>query len=296
VLDVLKAKMRIAQARMEEAERSATEATEASRKVWEEDTIEEEWMEWRLTGRGVPVVSDYKFLGVRLKSVKRARWSLRREEGMVKAKGAFWRAWGLGLDSAGWITARGAKTLWETLVRPVLEYGAEVDSERWEEAERLQIFAGRMCLGVGREVPNVVVMGELGWMPVQARREILRLRYWGKIVGEGKRNPGSLVHAVYREGRLRVEEGRAKSQREWCVETKRLLKEVGLEEYWESEEVGAREQNEWALLVKRMVFRREEAKWREGMWRGGKRGMALTTLERYARVKRTLRNDRVVSG
>jgi hypothetical protein len=132
-------------------------------------------------------------------------------------------------------------------------------------------------------------MGELDWMPVQARREILRLRYWGKIVGEGKRNPGSLVHAVYREGRLRVEEGRAKSQREWCVETKRLLKEVGLEEYWESEEVG--EQNEWALLVKRMVFRREEAKWREGMWRGGKRGMALTTLERYARVKRTLRNE-----
>jgi hypothetical protein len=29
----------------------------------------------------------------------------------------------------------------------------------------------------------------------------------------------------------------------------------------------------------------------EAIWRGGKRGMALTTLERYARVKRTLRSE-----
>ena len=235
------------------------------------------------------MVENYKFLGVRLKNVKRARWSLRREEGLVKAKGAFWRAWGLGLDAAGWISCRGAKALWETLVRSVLEYGAEVDSERWEEAEKLQIFAGRMCLGVGREVPNAVVMGELGWMSVQARREILRLRYWGKIVREGKKNHGSLVHAVYREGRMRGEEGRTKSKLEWCVETKRLLEKVGLAEYWVNEEVG--EQNEWALLVKRMIFRRAEAEWRESIWRGGKRGMALTMLERYARIKKTLRSE-----
>ena len=162
------------------------------------------------------------------------------------------------MDAEGWISASAAKALWETLVRSVLEYGAEVDSERWEEAERLQLFAGRMCLGVGREVPNAVVMGELGWMSVQARREILRLRYWGKVVKEGEGNSDSIVFAVYQEGRRRVEEGRAKSKAEWCVETKRLLKEVGLEEYWKSERVGM--QNDWALLVKRMVFRREEAR------------------------------------
>jgi hypothetical protein len=126
-------------------------------------------------------------------------------------------------------------------------------------------------------------------MSVQARREILRLRYWGKVVKEGEGNPGSLVFAVYKEGRARVVEGRAKAKSEWCVETKRLLKEVGLEEYWESESVGT--QSDWAFLVKRMVFRREEARWRESIWRGGQKGLALTTLERYARIKRTLRSE-----
>ena len=142
-------RMWAAQVLLEAANRDVEEAAEAKRKVWEEGVREEECVEWRLSGRVVPVVEDYKYLGVRMKSTKRARWSVRREEMMVKAKGAFWRAWGLGLDSAGWVSARGARALWETLLRPVLEYAAEVDSERWEEAERLQMFAGRMCLGVG---------------------------------------------------------------------------------------------------------------------------------------------------
>ena len=250
---------------------------------------EEVGFEWRLSGRVIPVVEDYRFLGVRLKNVKRARWSLRREEMLVKSKGAFWRAWGLGLDTEGWVSARGAKALWEMLVRSVLEYGAEVDSERWEEAEKLQVFAGRLCLGVGREVPNAVVLGGLGWVSVQARREVLRLRYWGKIVREGRKDPDSPVWVMYQEGRRRMMEGRTRSKNEWCVETQRLLQEVGLGESWETEEVDDR--GKWNARVRSMVMRREERRWRELMWGGGRNGMALTTLERYARIKTALRSE-----
>ena len=106
--------------------------------------------------------SAYKYLGVQLQEEGKARWTARRRKLMCKASESFWRAWGLGMEG-GWLSARAAAGLWTTLVRCVLEYGAEVDSGRWEEAEVMQRLAGRMCLGVGREVPNEVVRGELGW-------------------------------------------------------------------------------------------------------------------------------------
>ena len=34
----------------------------------------------------------------------------------------------------------------------------------WEQAEMIQLEAGRMILGVTKRVPNVVVRGELGMM------------------------------------------------------------------------------------------------------------------------------------
>ena len=54
------------------------------------------------------------------------------------------------------MSAKGAAGLWEVLVCPVLEYGAEIDSGEWKQAEKLQMMAARMVLGVGRGVANEV--------------------------------------------------------------------------------------------------------------------------------------------
>jgi hypothetical protein len=164
------------------------------------------------------------------------------------------------------------------LVCSVMEYGAEVDSEVWEEAEVMQRMAGRMCLGVGRSVPNAVVMGEMGWWTVRARREFLRVAYWGKVVRE---RAGSVVRCVYEEGRRRIERGVA-GKREWCVETRRLLVELGLGELWETEDVG--EEKGWKAMVRGVMQEREEMRWRKSM-------VGKTTLERYMRVKTTLRKE-----
>jgi hypothetical protein len=232
---------------------------------------------WVLEGREVPVVVTYRYLGVRLVTGRRGKWNERRKELLVKARGAFWRAWGLGM-AGGWLSAKGAKGLWETLVLSVLEYGAEVDSGRWEEAEVLQRWAGRMCLGVGREVPNEVVMGDLGWWTVRGRREYLRLTYWGKVVREMK---GNMVRAVYEEGRKRMEAGTA-GKGEWCVETARLLREMGMGEEWDSEKVGG--EAGWRVMVRGMVQGREEDRWRAAM-------ATKVTLEGYSKVKLQLRAE-----
>jgi hypothetical protein len=134
---------------------------------------------WMLGDREMQMVDTYKYLGVRFSS--KGGWKLRREELLKKARGGFWRAWGMGMGG-GVLSSEGASSLWSGIVRSVLEYGCEVDSGRWEEAERLQRMAGRMALGVGNGVANEVVRGELGWWTVQARREFGRLVYWARIV------------------------------------------------------------------------------------------------------------------
>jgi len=230
---------------------------------------------WMLNGIRVPVVDNYKYLGVRL--VSTGGWKLRRDDMLTKARGAFWKAWGLGMGG-GWLSPLAAKGLYETMVRPVMEYGSEVDSGRWIEVEKIQKMAGRMCLGVNKNVPDVVVRGELGWWNVRARREYLRVVYWGKVVRE---RVGSLVRCVYEEGRKRLRDGRA-GKREWCVETKRLIYELGLGDIWETESVG--DDVRWKNIVRGMMQEREEIWWRREV-------AQKCSLDRYMRVKEQLREE-----
>ena len=128
------------------------------------------------------VVEDYKYLGVRLDS--RGSWAGKRREALAKARRSLWRGWGLGMGgcSAGSLSAKGAAAIFETLVRPVVEYAGELEGGAWEEAERIQLLAGRLVLGVGKEMANEVVRGDLGWWTLRGRRDCLRLVFWGKLV------------------------------------------------------------------------------------------------------------------
>ena len=41
---------------------------------------------------------------------------------------------------------------------------------------------GKRILGVSKRTSNAAVRGELGWHRLEARRDLARLRFWGKIV------------------------------------------------------------------------------------------------------------------
>ena len=86
---------------------------------------------------------------------------------------------------------------WEVLVRPVLEYGCEIwGAGRWEEVERLQNSMGRRILGVNRKTSGAAVRGELGWWRMEARRDLARLRFWGKLV---RMDRSRIVKRIYVE-------------------------------------------------------------------------------------------------
>ena len=54
-------------------------------------------------------------------------------------------------------TGKPARSPKSQVPSPVLEYGGEIDSEGWIEAEKLQLWAGRKALAVGRGVADEVV-------------------------------------------------------------------------------------------------------------------------------------------
>ena len=85
------------------------------------------------------------------------------------------------------------------MIRPVLEYGAEVwGGGRWLEAEQIMRKVGRTLLGVARNTNNEVVQGELGWWRMEARRDYIRLKYWGRLLHMSK---DRLPRQVYEESK-----------------------------------------------------------------------------------------------
>jgi hypothetical protein len=180
-----------------------------------------------------------------------------------KAKRALWGVWGMGVRDGSMPVWMGER-LWTTLVRPVLEYGAEVFGEaRWEEAERVQRLMARMVLGVGKGVANEVIMGDLGWWDLQARRDELRLMYWWRLI-----HVRDLTGEVYREMRAGEALG------EWSEYTRSLLRGLGLGDVWDSQALGG--QAEWKQKVQEALADRELRKWEEGV-------RAKSKLGNYAR-------------
>ena len=173
----------------------------------------------------------------------------------------------------GQLTVRAAEQIWKILVRPMAEYGAEVWGEgEWVEAERLQREMGKRILGLKESTNNEVVLGELGWWRMKTRRDMLRLRYWRRVINMKKER---LPRIVY-EWELR----RRKGRRSWIKYTKKLLLELGLGKYWEEQAV-KESKGEWGELISKKIHEREQKEW----WRAVVERPKLRT---YRLVKKKL--------
>ena len=51
----------------------------------------------------------------------------------------------------------------------------------WEAAEKLQREVGKLILGAPTRTANEVVLGDLGWWELKARRDKARLKFFKKI-------------------------------------------------------------------------------------------------------------------
>ena len=183
---------------------------------------------------------------------------------------------GLGLREG--ISVKAMLRGWEVLVRPIIEYGAEIWGEKeWKEGERLQMEMGKRVLGVSVKTTNEVVQGELGLGRVKSRRVLLRLRFWYKIINMKK---DRLVYQIYKERREEFLRDGKRDKKNWCYWTWKSLKQLNLEHVWESEQIqlGSNFNN----MVRKFIKIKEEEEWRERMEKKSK-------LRLYRQLKNRLK-------
>ena len=239
---------------------------------------------WSLGGKDLNIVKSYKYLGIMLDGL--LAWKPHKQRTLTKANQTSNQVFGV-LRRTDSMSARAAIQLYKALVLPVLEYGAEIWGNcEWEEAEKLQRAVARRILGAKQGTSNAFLMGELGWWPLSARRDLLRLRFWWKLVNM-QQSRG--VRQVYDYCRAKFElslgAGRdlgklRKQSMNWCEYTFSLLKELNMEEIWWTGKPGGAD--EWNARVYSKIQEREERKWRRLM-------MNNVKLELYRQVKNKLK-------
>lgn len=194
------------------------------------------------------VVKLFKFLGVDLQ--QNLAWTATKLRFAAKARS---RLPMLKKAMIEGISVESGVKLWETLIRPTLEYAAEVWSEGdWTEADRIQNAAGRTLLGLYKSTSVEVARGELGWLSLRARREIRLLSYWGKLV---KMDDSRLVKQIFRYCKDRTSTLRGS----FCYAVRKLLMTLGLEQLWRSEQIG--ERKDWELRARKSIRLKDKFCW-----------------------------------
>jgi len=195
------------------------------------------------------VVKTYKYLGLDFED--NLRWNLTRQRLLSKAKG---RLAMLSKALSEGLSFQAAVNVWWSMVVPVLNYGSEIwGGTNFEEAERVQLEAGRRLLGVSRTMASAVVRGELGWWTMKAQRDMKMLIYWARLV---RMEDSRLAKQVY----CYRKEQKRKRVNDWCSLVQKILVSLDLGHVWQTESVG--DEVAWKKQVKESIQVREEKKWK----------------------------------
>ena len=229
---------------------------------------------WWLAGTQIGETDKYKYLGVDL--VSGLNFKLFKHRMIVEARKRMMLVWAMGMRT-GKLAVKDCCRVWEALVRPKLEYAAVVWGDvKWEEAEAIQRQMGKMILGCSSKMANEVVLGELGWWTLKARRDLLRIKFWSKIVGGMSQH--RLVAQVYAHSRARYEAGKPSK---WCAHTHAILQQLGMDDVWQKAKIQPNKAQKWQRELKEKIHIREETNWKHNMTTKPK-------LRTYRTIKNTL--------
>ena len=151
-----------------------------------------------------------------------------------------------------------AKSIWDTLVRPALDYGSEIiqySAKNLQALESEQCFAAALILGVSTKSTHAALRSEIGWHTMKSRFDEAKLRYWWKLVNM---NGERLTKQIYNMDRKAVLNKRA-WDRSWCSNIRRILLDYGFDySFWLEEKCKDYSKTEWESLVSEMVNGNDE--------------------------------------
>ena len=114
--------------------------------------------------------------------------------------------------------------LFDTLVRPITEYGCEVwASDKAEEMEKVHKRFCKFALGLPTSACNAAVYGDLGRCPLENRRKIAMVKYWLRISTHWDIPP--LLQEAYQ---LNISE----QPSQWAQAVKTVLDKAGFSNIW----------------------------------------------------------------
>ena len=192
---------------------------------------------WSLFDEPVKVVSEYTYLGTNTPA-NGISWKDHVNRAITQAKRrSVDLLWVCKADRG--MRPRTAVTLWQSLVRPLLEYaselwGGQTTQAQVLEAEAVQMTFLRGTLGLhanGSGVANEVVRAELGCERLQDRWTKLKLGYWRRLFSA----PQSRLLRVVAEYRWRERVhsgGEGYGSSGWMPTAEAALKRVGLRQHW----------------------------------------------------------------
>ena len=121
------------------------------------------------------MVKSFKYLGVYIQD--NLSWSITKKRCLEKAKARIPMITKAGIEG---LSVDTGEKLWSTMIRPTLEYGAEIwGGDIWKEADQVQNRVGKTLLGLSISTPGEVARGDLGWLSLKARRDLKQLTFIG---------------------------------------------------------------------------------------------------------------------
>ena len=208
------------------------------------------------------VVSSFPYLGVDFRSD--GKWSSMCKRRCAQATARLHARSLTGLSRDRFSVPVGV-LLWGSLIRPVVEYAAEIVSPNAADRDalqRLQNAAARAILHVSKATPIDVLHGELGWIPFADRCAALLLRFWHRLVHmAGDRMVRRVV--MRRFARWCSTAAADRPQHCWMSEMHAALVRFGLEQWWPTTSWAAMPPYaEWSEVVDAAVLDRAQAEWR----------------------------------
>lgn len=230
------------------------------------------WSDWSLDGEELLWTQEYKYLGAETGKT-RGRWNSMLGRIFQKASNALnmvlWQAGGG--DS---LPARIVVRQWIAMVRPIVEYGAELwhgeISKSWsKKLERLQRSLCSAVLKLQGNVATVGMHAELGLLSLADRRVCLKLGYYQRLCDASE---DRLLSLIFRRRHAEVERGAAPHS---GLQSMRVaMADAGFAKEWRARDCGA---GDWVSEVKLAVTERAALVQREEM-------AQRSTLAEYVRL------------
>lgn len=120
--------------------------------------------------------------------------------------------------------------LFDTLVAPILHYGAEVFGfNEGKSIEKVHCKFLRKVLCVRKSTNLDAVYGELGRYPLAIHRKIIMIKYWFKILNLDN---NCILKKIYNMLKEDADNGLSYNNKNWAFHIKTMLNQIGMSNVW----------------------------------------------------------------